>query len=190
MPTIDHLATFPIQGAVLPARLRTLLSPVGLDPLEQVDVTNDLEFDNHGPNSEYVHMLMAVVPETVESPVPILDAEASGVVSYSVPILGNKGLSAEFSPSVSGYDYIVASWGDGSHYTYALAEKVWMALGLSPRCLGNEQQRVVYDDLGVPEFAVAEGELAREYHYKSSRNVTWRMSNAHLLERPPESPDT
>lgn len=180
MPIVDHLATFPIQGVALPPRLRTLLSPIGLDPLERVDVTSDLEFDNHGPNSEYVHMLMAVVPETVESPVPILDEAADGVVSHSVPVLGSKGLSAKFSPSVSGYDYIVASWGDGSHYTYALAEKVWMALGLSPRCLGNEQQRVVYDDLGVPEFSVAEGELAREYHYKSSRNVMWRMSNAHL----------
>src|SRR5690606_27146200 len=145
------------QGAALPPRLRALLSPIGLDPLEQVDVTNDLEFDNHGPNSEYVHMLMAVVPEAVESPVPILDEAGNGVVSHSVPVLGNKGSSAGFSPSMSGYDYIVASWGDGSHYTYALAEKVWMALGLSPRCLGNEQQRVVYDDLGVPEFAVAEG---------------------------------
>ncbi|AJZ56144.1 putative bpiB05 (plasmid) [Paraburkholderia fungorum] len=180
MPTVDHLATFPIQGAALTPRLRTLLSPIGLDPLEQVDVTTDLEFDNHGPNGEYVHMLMAVVPETVESPVPILNEAAGGVVSSSVPVLGNKGLSAEFAPSMSGYDYIVASWGDGSHYTYALAEKVWMALGLSPRCLGNEQQRIVYDDLGIPEFAVAEGEIAREYHYKSSRNVTWRMSNAHL----------
>jgi len=153
---------------------------VGLDPLEQVDVTNYLELDNHGPNSEYVHMLMAAVPETVESPTPILDEAANGVVSYSVPVLGNKGLSAKFAPSMSGYDYIVASWGDGSHYTYALAEKVWMTLGLSPRCLGNEQQRVVYDDLGIPEFAVAEGELAREHHYTSSRNVTWQMSNAHL----------
>ncbi|WAL82920.1 hypothetical protein OYT13_00020 [Pandoraea sp. XJJ-1] len=145
-----------------------------------MDVTNDLEFDNHGPNSEYVHMLMAVVPEAIESPVPILDEAGDGVVSHSVPVLGNKGSSAGFSPSMSGFDYIVASWGDGSHYTYALAEKVWMALGLSPRCLGNEHQRVVYDDLGVPEFAVAEGELSREYYFKSSRNVSWRMSNAHL----------
>ena len=180
MPTIDHLASFPIQGAGLPGRLRTLLSPVGLDPLEQVEVTSDLEFDNHGPNAEYVHMLMAVVTESVDSPVPILDEAGDGVVSFSVPVLRDKGSCEEFSPSMSGYDYIVASWGDGSHYTYNLAEKVWMALGLSPRCLGNEQQRLVYDDLAVPEFAVAEGEAAREYHFNSSRNVTWKMSNAHL----------
>jgi len=39
MPAVDHLATFPIQGAALPQRLRMLLSPVRLDPLEQLDVT-------------------------------------------------------------------------------------------------------------------------------------------------------
>ena len=55
-----------------------------------------------------------------------------------------------------------------------------MALGLSPRCLGNQHQRLIYDDLGVPEFAVAEGEVAREYHFTASRNVTWRMSNTYL----------
>jgi len=180
MPTIDHLATFPIQGATLPPRLRTLLSPVGLDPLEQVVVTSDLELEVRSPNSEYLHLLMAVVPETVESPVPVLGETAHGVVSFSVPIVSNKGSSADFSPSMSGYDYMIASWGDGSHYTYNLAEKVWMALGLSPRLLGNEHQRIVYDDLGIPEFSVAEGEAAREYNFNSSRNITWRMSNAHL----------
>ncbi|MBO1112203.1 hypothetical protein [Bordetella petrii] len=180
MPIIDHLALFPLQGVALPARLHALLSPVGLDPLERVEVTSNLEFDDDGPNAEYVHMLMAVVPETVESPVPIFDETGDGVVSFSVPVLGDKGSSEPFSPSVSGYDYIVASWGNGSYYTYNLAEKVWMALGLSPRCLGNEQQRIVYDDLGIPEFAIAEGEVASEYYFNSSRNVTWRMSNAHL----------
>lgn len=180
MPPIDHLASFPIQGAALPARLRALLSPIGLAPLEQVEVTSNLELDPHGPNAEYVHMLMAVVPESVDSPVPIFDEAGNGVVSFSVPMLGDKGSSEELSPSLSGYDYIVASWGDGSYYTYNLAEKVWMALGLTPRCLGNEQQRLVYDDLGIPEFAIAEGEVASEYHFTSSRNVSWRMSNAHL----------
>lgn len=180
MPIIDHLATFPIQGAGLPPRLRDLLSPIGLNPLERVEVTSDCEFDHHGPNAEYVHMLLAVVPESVDSPLPIFDEAGDGVVSYSVPVLGGKGSSQDFSPSVSGYDYIISSWGYGSYYTYNLAEKVWMALGLTPRCLGNEQQRLVYDDLGVPEFAIAEGEVSREYFFNSSRNVRWRMSNAYL----------
>lgn len=57
---------------------------------------------------------------------------------------------------------------------------MWMALGLTPRCLGNNEQRLVYDDLGMPEFAVAEGEVSREYHFSASRNVSWRMSNEYL----------
>ena len=180
MPAIHHLATFPIQGAALPARLRALLSPVGLDPVERVEVTSDIEIDHHGANAEFVHMLMAVVHESIESPLSIFDAAGNGVVSFSVPVLSAKGSSAEFGPTMSGHDYVVASWGDGSHYAYNLAEKVWMALGLSPRCIGNEQQRLVYDDLGVPDFAVADGEVAREYNYTSSRDVVWRISNAHL----------
>lgn len=66
MPAIDHLATFPIQGSALPIRLRNLLCPAGLDPLEQIEVTGKLEFDQYGPNAEYVHMLMAIVPEAVQ----------------------------------------------------------------------------------------------------------------------------
>jgi len=125
-------------------------------------------------------MLMAVVPDYVDSPLPILDEASDGVVSYSVPVLGGKGDSVHFTPSVSGYDYVVASWGDGSYYTFHLAEKVWMTLGLTPRCIGNDQQRLVYDDLGLPEFNVAEGEISFEYHYHASRSISWRMSNSHL----------
>lgn len=180
MTSVDHLATFPICGRTLPPRLHALLSPIGLDPLERVVVTSYQESDDGDPNGEYVHMLMAVIPLEVEGPISVLDEAGHGVVSYSEPVLSDKGSCAGFAPSMSGYEYIVASWGDGSHYTYALAEKVWMALGLSPRCLGNELQRVVYDDLGVPEFAVAEGELSREYYFQSSRNISWLMSNAHL----------
>jgi len=125
-------------------------------------------------------MLMAVVPEDVDSPIPVLPEGGDGVVAYSVPVVGAKGNNADFSPNVSGYDYVVASWGDSSHSTYTLAEKVWMALGLTPRCIGNEEQRLVYDDLGLPEFNVAEGEVSMRYHYDASRPISWRMSNAHL----------
>lgn len=180
MPIIDYIAEFPIPEKILPARLRSLLLPVGSDPDERVEVTADLEFDNYGPNQEYVHMIMAAIDESIPSPIPVLDEAGDGVVAFSVPVLGDKGASRKFEPSISGHDFIVASWGDGSYYTYNLAEKVWMALGLTPRCLGNNEQRLVYDDLGMPEFAVAEGEVSREYHYSASRNVSWRMSNEYL----------
>lgn len=180
MPTIDYLADFPIPAEVLPARLRSLLEPIGKAPDERVEITTDWEFDHHGPNEEFVHMIMAAVQDSVPSPMPVFDEAGDGVVAFSVPVLAGKGESQNFNPNVSSHEYIVASWGGGSHYTYNLAEKVWMALGLTPRCLGNDEQRLVYDDLGVPEFGIAEGEVSREYHYISSRNVSWRMSNEYL----------
>ena len=91
-----------------------------------------------------------------------------------------RGCSTDFSPSISGYDYIVAAWGDSSFYTFNLAEKVWMTLGLTPRCVGNDQQRLVYDDLGLPEFGVAEGEVSSDYHWNLKRSVNWHMSNEYL----------
>jgi hypothetical protein len=51
---------------------------------------------------------------------------------------------------------------------------------LTPRCLGNDLQRLAYDDLGLPEFGVAEGEVSSDYHWNLKRNVSWRMSNEYL----------
>ncbi|WP_233208192.1 hypothetical protein [Pollutimonas subterranea] len=154
------------------------MTPVGMDPAIQVEVTCSTECDPYGPENETVQMLMAVVPDDGQHP-PIIHSD-QGLVAYSTPVIREKGGEKIFSASVSGYDYIVASWGDGSFSTYHLAEKVWMALGLTPRCLGNEQQRLVYDDLGLPEFGVAEGEVSSQFYYQASRDVRWFMSNEYL----------
>lgn len=178
---IDYLATFPLPQQFLPRRLRQLLSPIGLDPQERVEITALSEDkDGIGTRDEVVHLVMAAVPEAAVDTLEVLEAGSDGVVSHSVPVLREKGNCAEFAPSVSGYDYIVASWGDGSFYTYSLAEKVWMALGLTASCIGNDEQRLVYDDLGLPEFGVAEGEISANYQWEVSRNVSWRMSNEYL----------
>ena len=55
-----------------------------------------------------------------------------------------------------------------------------MTLGLTPCCVGNDHQRLVYDDLGLPEFGVAEGEVSGDYHWNLKRAVSWRMSNEYL----------
>ena len=125
-------------------------------------------------------MMLAVVPEDKPDVTPLLSESAHGVVSHSVPDVDVKGGCRAFDPSISGYDYIVASWGSGSFFTYNLAEKVWMALGLTPRCVGNDTQRIIYDDLSLPEFGVAEGEVSNEYHWSPKRNVRWTMSNEYL----------
>jgi hypothetical protein len=175
--SVDYLADFPIPATVLPARLRALLASVGVNGSEVVEVATLYDDEDR---SEHVHMLMAVVPESERNKLGSIHESADGVVSFSVPVLRDKGNSKEFAPSVSGYDYVVASWGDGSFYTYNLAEKVWMALGLTPRCLGNDEQCLVYDHLGLPEFGVAKGEVSAEFHWAASRNVSWRMSNEYL----------
>jgi hypothetical protein len=176
----DYLESFPIPAQALPPRLRELLEPVGLSPTQHVEVACRHESDPHGATAEYLHLLMAVVPGVDGDPIEVLREAGDGVVESSVPVGDRCGCSAEFSPSISGHDYIVAAWGDNSFYTFNLAEKVWMTLGLTPRCVGNDQQCLVYDDLGLPEFGVAEGEVSSDFHWKLKRNVSWRMSNEYL----------
>ena len=178
--TIDYLTEFPIPAASLTARLRALLEPVGTSPKQVVEVTTKYDANLEGLDREFVQMIMAVVPEGSPDVTPLLDESRDGVVSFSVPDISNKGGLADYEPSISDYDYIVASRGDGSFYSYSLAEKVWMSLGLSVRCVGNEDQRIIYDDMSLPHLGVAEGEVSNEYYWKPKRNVRWTMSNEYL----------
>lgn len=177
--SFDYLKSFPIPCQNLPRLLIELLTPVGLSPRQSVEVARMWEKDSQGPDAERLFLQMAVVGGTQNDPVDVLDEAYFGVVQHSVPD-PHFGPRPEFSPSISGHDYIVAAWGDDSFYTFNLAEKVWMALGLTPRCIGNEEQRLVYDDLGLPEFSVAEGEISTDYYFRLRRNMTWRMSNEYL----------
>lgn len=138
----DYVGRFPIPTDLLPQRLRSLLEPVGTDPLQRVEVSSFTETERSESNRETVHMLMAVVPDDGNA-IPVLHSQ--GVVAHGVPTLSEKGSVKDFTPNMSGYDYIVASWGSSLFFTYTLAEKVWMALGLTPRCIGNEHQRLVYE---------------------------------------------
>jgi len=176
----DYFDDFPVPRDLLPEKLVQLLEPVSLLPNERVEVAARYENDFNGPDYECLHMLMAVVPDGEEDKVGVLDETGYGVVSFSVPRDHEKGCCAEYQESISGYDYIVASRGDGSFYSYFLAEKVWMILGLTPRCFGGNSQRIVFDDLSIPELAVVEGEVSDEFGFEPSRNVSWKMSNRYL----------
>ena len=177
---IDYVDQFPIPAAQLPPRLRSLFEPINDNPQLRIEVASRYDVDHYGPDREYVHMVMALVPKAGIAQLGIPGGASDGVVSFSIPDVREQGELADFTPSVSGLDYIVASWGGGSFYSYNLAEKVWMALGLSPRCLGGDQQRVIFDDLSLPAFGVAEGEISTEYHFSPKRNVSWTMSNEYL----------
>lgn len=176
----DYLSSFPIPDHLLPPRLLALLKPVGMSPSQKVEVACRLELNQYGEEAESLHMLMAIVQGMDDDPIEVVTEAGNGVVEYSVPFGEKRGCSAEFSPSISGYDYIVAAWGNSSFCSYNLAEKVWMTLGLTPRCVGSDQQRIVYDDLSMPEFGVAEGEVSSDYHWSLNRTVSWKMSNEYL----------
>lgn len=156
------------------------MTPVGLDASERVEVSCREDAPLGPVAGEHVYMLMAVVPEAKQNTLHALRGFDGGVVAQSVPVLDRKGDETNFAPSISGHDYVVASWGDGSAYTYTLAEKVWMALGLTPRCLGGEEQRLVFDDLSLPVFGVAEGDVSAQFNMNASRDIHWHMLNEHL----------
>lgn len=176
----DYIGNFPIPPTILPKKLRELFEPISLDPQQKVEVACLFELDPYGLNVEHVQLQTAVVLEGEDEPIGLLyEAAEGGVVEYDIPT-GEQGCAAEFSPSIRGLDYIIASWGDSFFFSFHLAEKVWMTLGLTPRCVGNEHQRLIYDDLKLPEFGIVEGEIASEYYWVSKRNVSWKMSNEYL----------
>jgi hypothetical protein len=176
----DYLTEFPICSDLLPPKLKELLTPVGNSASEMVDISCRVSPLPDSEESEHIHMLMAVVPESHQENLSLLREVQDHVVAFSTPVIAHKGCISDYAPSVSNFEYLVASCGDGSAYTYNLAEKVWMALGLTPRLLGNQEQKIVYDHLSLPAFGVAEGEVSSEFHFTASRNIQWRMLNEYL----------
>jgi hypothetical protein len=172
---------FPLPESVLPAKLRALLEPITVENAHRkVEVAASFEHDIYGPGREALHMLMVAVPERKAAQLGVLREASSGIVDNPIRETEAKGALRKYDLTASGYDPIVMTWGSGLFFAYNLSEKVWMSLGLSPRCLGNQNQRVVYDDPAAPEFAVAEGEISSAYHFTASRNVSWTMRNDYL----------
>jgi len=179
---IDYFEEFPLPKECLPNALVNLLTPETPEsPSKKVLVTSMKETNKYRDGYEYHHMLMACVPISDLDQLTVLRESTDGVVEFSTPCCSDLGGLAQFDPNVSGYGYIVASWG-GSHYSYALAEKVWMTLGLSSRGIGNSEQRVIYDDLSVPALGVVEGNLSSEYYFTQSKQTEWTMRNDYLRD--------
>lgn len=170
----DYLEAFPLPTDVIPEQLRRLLTPVGLDPREEVEIARFYESPDSTADDERLYMQMAVVSDQHQGPLDVFRETGSGVVKFSVPV-DMPGAAEIFTPSISGHDYMVASWGNGSFYTFNLAEKVWMTMGLSPRCIGNAHQKMIYDDLALPEVGIAGGEISSEYYWRSNRSIRWTM---------------
>lgn len=160
-----------------------LLGTISVDnPNKMVEVTARYEQDTYGPNREFYHMVIITVPEVeTVSLRDFYDYSSDGVAAYSIPTCDNKGDLAE-RPHRPNLNYLVASWGSGSFYSYNLAEDVWMTMGLTPRCVGGDTQRIVYDDLSVPAVDIADGEVSNSYYYQPDRNIHWHMRNDYLRQ--------
>lgn len=178
----DYLADFPIPVSELPAQLRDLLTPEGMSPSARVVVAARQDLARETGQREFLQMVTALIPNGAPEAVPSPRAGSDGLVAHSTPVANLEGDLADYAPSLSGNDYVVAAWGDNSFFSYHLAEKVWMALGLSARCVGSDRQRLVYDDLSIPEFGVAEGDVSTEYEWTLKRDVVWTMTNARLRQ--------
>lgn len=181
MKTIDYLKQLPIPTDIIPSTLKALLKIETTEsPSKQIQVTTNFEKKPYTDGHETLQMIMACVPEGKLNTLGQLRESSEGVVSYSTPICDELGGLRGLTPSISGFEYIVASWGDGARYSYSLSEKVWMTLGLSPRVAGNSIQKVTYDDLSKPVICVASGDFASEYFFHSSRSINWCMRNDYL----------
>lgn len=178
---IDYINQFPLPMSCVPLTLKSLLSQESIDISDsKINVTTRFEKNQYMDGYEYLHMLMACVPEKDIQSLKVLPESAEGTVKSSTPICDEVGGIYPIKITVSGYDYIVASWGDRSRYSYNLAEKVWMTLGLSPRVIGNDEQKIIYDDLSLPIIGVSEGDVASEFEFNFKRDVYWTMRNDYL----------
>lgn len=109
---IDYIGEFPLPSDQIPNMLSDLLVPETLEnPGKEVLVSARLEKNKYQEGYEYLHMLMACVPEQDAHKIDVFQECSNGLVAFSTPTCENKGGINPFTPSVSGYDYVVASWG-------------------------------------------------------------------------------
>lgn len=178
---IDYMNEFPLPMSCVPLTLKSLLSQKSIDISDsKINVTTRFEKNQYMDGYEYLHMLMVCIPEKDIQSLKVLPESTEGTVKSSTPTCDEVGGIYPIQTNVSGYDYIVASWGDGSRYSYNLAEKVWMTLGLSPRVIGNDVQKIIYDYLSLPIIGVSEGDVASEFEFNLKRDVYWTMRNDYL----------
>lgn len=178
---IDYQKEFPLSLTSLPQTLKDLLTVGSPDrPLEKIEVTTHFEKNKHQDSYEFLQMIMASIPHDKIASIGILNECENGVVTFDKQNCNKQGELYPIKLGISGFDYIVASWGDGNHYAYFLAEKIWMTLGLSPRVFGNSKQDIIYDDLSCSIFRVAEGGVSNEYDGCPKKAIYWTMRNDYL----------
>lgn len=177
----EYINELPLPESQIPQTLKDLLSSVSaINPQSDVVVTYRFEHERYKDNYEYLHMIMAVVPEENILSLTVLNESSDGVVKSSTPDCRAKGGQRDYDISISGNGYIVASWGDNSHFSFFLAEDVWMMLGLKPRLVGESEQKAYFDEMSLPDVGIAHGDVSSEYYFGSSKDIKWTMRNDYL----------
>lgn len=178
---LDYISKLPLPIEQIPQGLKDLLFVEdNSNPQRDVTVTHRYERNKDKDDYDYTHMIMAVVPEDDVAKLSVLRESIEGVVTYSTPDCTKKGGAREVDISISSYGYIVASWGSSLHYSFFLAEDVWMKLGLKPRLIGDDEQKVIFDEVASPSYSVVQGDVSSEYYFKSNKEVKWTMRNDYL----------
>ncbi|EMH1274894.1 hypothetical protein VIW49_04695 [Enterobacter bugandensis] len=177
----DYVSKLPLPLTQVPQGLRELLcNEDAFNPQREVTVTHRYERNRYKDNYEYAHMTMATVPAEEAGNLKVLKESTDGLVASSIPHCTHQGGARDYNISISNYGYIVASWGGGTHFSFFLAEHVWMTLGLKPRLIGDTEQKVIFDDASQPDYNVAQGDVSSEYYFVSSKEVKWTMRNDYL----------
>lgn len=177
----------PIPHEELPERLQKLLTPVTeTAPGARIEVFKHEEIDHFNEERKREAILQFTCHSSEVEVETLLDeiekqAGYNSWLTQSSTFLCNEKGGLHEHPLISRPErHLVTSWGNGNHYTFNLSEEFWLTMGLTARCIGNEQQRLTYDDPRLPLFDVASGEISRTYHFKASRTITWTIRNDYL----------
>lgn len=174
----------PIPHDKLPKRLQKLLPPVTeTDPRARIEVFKHEEIDNFNKERKREATLQFTCHSSeleIETQLDQIERRAVSnhwLTQSSTYCCSEKGGLHEHPLTSYPERHLITSWGNGTSFTYNLSEEFWLTMGLTARCVGNEQQRITYDDPELPLFDVASGEISSTYHYEASRTIAWTIRN-------------
>lgn len=168
---IDYINELPIAVNLIPSKLKELLTPINNNPMEYIELAcakltrEDMSYYMSTvtvSTNELDNLKLLYLENGVVSSGPNNDSEGKGDNNYTV----------------GGYNSLISSWSDGSFFTYNLSDKVWMTLGLTPRCLKSDN--LTWDDLKCDITDIACGELSTEHYFELTRQISWKMRNDYL----------
>lgn len=88
----DYQKDFPLTISYLPQTLRSLLTLESIEnPSQNIEVATRVENNKYTDGYEYVHMIMACIPENEVSNITVFPETTTGLVKEGTPYVTNKG---------------------------------------------------------------------------------------------------